>query len=397
MDNLYCTATTKMNSEEIETETDRVCAEFDAEADSAVPLDIEQAANRATLDLLPQKSKQQYDIAYSRFMQWCKSKKVEGKFSETVFLAFFEEKSKVWKSSTMWSNYSMIKASLLIKNNVDISKYHKLLAFLKRQNVGYRPKKSKILTREQIDKFLNEAPDTDYLMMKVAIIFGVFGACRREELCSLKLDEIEELENSLLIHIPDTKTNVQRSFCIPSNYVSYYRKYAALRSPSTPHRRFFVKYVNNKCTIQPVGINTFGKMPADIATYLKLSDPKFFTGHCFRRSSASLLANSGADLTMIKRHGGWRSSTVAEGYIEDSIGNKNKIAGSILPVSKMCDEFPVASAAATSSNSDKQHSELEPSSSSNNTGRNVLRNSLSSQGLCVSNCSNCNVNITIYK
>ncbi|KAK9675114.1 hypothetical protein QE152_g40629 [Popillia japonica] len=60
-----------------------------------VPADIQEAANRATLDLLPSKSRQQYDIAYNRFMEWCKLKKVEGKFS--VFLAFFMEKSKIWK------------------------------------------------------------------------------------------------------------------------------------------------------------------------------------------------------------------------------------------------------------------------------------------------------------
>ncbi|KAK9679571.1 hypothetical protein QE152_g39891 [Popillia japonica] len=47
-----------------------------------VPADIQEAANRATLDLLPSKSRQQYDIAYNRFMEWCKLKKVEGKFSE---------------------------------------------------------------------------------------------------------------------------------------------------------------------------------------------------------------------------------------------------------------------------------------------------------------------------
>ncbi|KAK9685257.1 PIF1-like helicase [Popillia japonica] len=47
-----------------------------------VAADIQEAANRATLDLLPSKSRQQYDIAYNRFMEWCKLKKVEGKFSE---------------------------------------------------------------------------------------------------------------------------------------------------------------------------------------------------------------------------------------------------------------------------------------------------------------------------
>jgi integrase len=163
---------------------------------------------------------------------------VEGKFSENVFLAFFEEKSQVWKSSTLWSNFSMIKASLRIKNDVDIGKYHKLIAFLKRKNVGYRAKKSKVLKREHIDRFLNEAPDAKYLMAKVATIFGLFGGLRREELCKLTVDDIEELEDSLLVRISDTKTNVNRSFCIVGSYVTYCRKYVALRPPNVTHRRF---------------------------------------------------------------------------------------------------------------------------------------------------------------
>lgn len=55
-----------------------------------------------------------------------------------------------------------------------------------------------------------------------------------------------------------------------------------------------------------------------------------YTGHCYRRTSASLLADSGADILTLKRHGGWKSSTVAEGYVEDSITNKIKISKCIL-------------------------------------------------------------------
>jgi integrase len=39
---------------------------------------------------------------------------------------------------------------------------------------------------------LNEAPDAKYLMAKVATIFGLFGGLRREELCKLTVDDIEE-------------------------------------------------------------------------------------------------------------------------------------------------------------------------------------------------------------
>ncbi|KAJ8956968.1 hypothetical protein NQ317_000001 [Molorchus minor] len=93
----------------------------------------------------------------------------------------------------------------------------------------------------------------------------------------------------------------------------------------------FIKYTSHKCTIQPVGINIFGKMPTDIARILKLPNSELYIGHCFRRTSASLLADSGANLCTIKRHGGWKSSSVAEGYLEDSLENKKMIACHILP------------------------------------------------------------------
>ncbi|KAJ8977564.1 hypothetical protein NQ317_005412 [Molorchus minor] len=59
-------------------------------------------------------------------------------------------------------------------------------------------------------------------------------------------------------------------------------------------------------------------IPYKIANFLKLSNPKQYTGHCFRRSSTSILANAGADLLTVKRDGGWNSNAVAEGYIETS-------------------------------------------------------------------------------
>lgn len=49
------------------------------------------------------------------------------------------------------------------------------------------------------------------------------------------------------------------------------------------------------------------------------------TGQCFRHSGATLLANSGANLTIIKGYDEWKSTTVAEGYIKKLLENKNKI------------------------------------------------------------------------
>jgi len=76
-------------------------------------------------------------------------------------------------------------------------------------------------------------------------------------------------------------------------------------------------------------------MPQKIAQFLKLTNPELYTGHCFRRTSATLLIDAGGDITALKRHGGWKSTAVAEGYVDTSIANKmntaHKIASSVIP------------------------------------------------------------------
>jgi hypothetical protein len=48
-----------------------------------------------------------------------------------------------------------------------------VVAFLKRRNERYVPKKAKVLTKEQVEKFILEAPDEKWLFAKVITIFGV--------------------------------------------------------------------------------------------------------------------------------------------------------------------------------------------------------------------------------
>jgi hypothetical protein len=55
-----------------------------------------------------------------------------------------------------------------------------------------------------------------------------------------------------------------------------------------------------------------------IAKFLDLPDPKSYTGHSFRVSSATVLADEGASSITLKRHGRWTSDSVAEGYLRDS-------------------------------------------------------------------------------
>lgn len=225
----------------------------------------------------------------------------------------------------------MLKSTIQINEDKDISQFKKLLAFLKRQNDTYEPKKSKILSMENVQDFLENAPESNYLLMKVVLVFGLSGACRRAELCNLTINDIKDNGSMLVVTLNDTKTKKKRMFAVTSECNGYelYQKYARLRPKNVKHVRFFLYYKNSKCSCQPIGINTFATIPKKIAEFLKLSDPASYTGHCLRRTSATFLADNGGDIQMLKRHGGWSSDTVAEGYVEESIGNKLKTSKKI--------------------------------------------------------------------
>lgn len=132
------------------------------------PPEILEAAKNAESNLLPKKSHSTYELTYQRFMEY-RLKNNIGSFSEHVLMAYFDDLSKKMKSSTLWSIYSMLKSTLNIKHNVDLTKYLKLKAFLKRSADGYVAKKSRTFEKEHVQKFLLEAPDDIYLSTKVSI------------------------------------------------------------------------------------------------------------------------------------------------------------------------------------------------------------------------------------
>lgn len=150
----------------------------------------------------------------------------------------------------------------------------------------------------------------------------------------MTIDTIEDVGSILVVNIPDTKTYCERTFTISNlEYIDIYRRYKSVRPSHTSSNRLFLKYAKGKCVNQHVGVNKMGEIPSLIAKWLGKEMFKSYTGHCFRRTSATLLADAGGDLISIKRHGGWKSSSVAEGYIEDSLMNKVEISNKILDCS----------------------------------------------------------------
>ena len=126
----------------------------------------------------------------------------------------------------------------------------------------------------------------------MVLIFGIAGACWREELWKISLHDIEDLGSKLLVTIPDNKTKKPRSFVVNEMYMEIYRKYCSFRSKNYDNTRIFFKFNNGKAYKQVVGIHQFGKMPQLVAKFLNVPNHVEYTGYCFRRSSATILVDS---------------------------------------------------------------------------------------------------------
>ena len=101
-----------------------------------------------------------------------------------------------------------------------------------------------------------------------------------------------------------------------------------LRPNNCKSDRLFLNYQNKKCTNQPIGENKFSSFPKMIAMFLRLPNPELYTGHAYRRSAASIIADGGRTIEDVQNAGGWDSPTTANGYVDRSFRSK-QIAGGI--------------------------------------------------------------------
>ena len=109
------------------------------------PPEIKEMAEKISSELLPQKSKERYEAQYKAFKKWCELKKIKV-YSENVMVAYFSELVQDNKKS-LWSIYSMLKACILLYDNIEIAKYSKLISYLKRKTETHKPKKKQNIRR----------------------------------------------------------------------------------------------------------------------------------------------------------------------------------------------------------------------------------------------------------
>lgn len=109
----------------------------------------------------------------------------------------------------------MIKSCLKLKENIDVSQFPKSDAFFKHQSFDYKPKQSNVLTADKVTKFMANAPDKEWLLNKVIIVFKVFGACRRDNLSNLRIDDVKDNGSCYKVFLKDGETHYTKE-ALPS-------------------------------------------------------------------------------------------------------------------------------------------------------------------------------------
>ncbi|XP_073963880.1 uncharacterized protein [Choristoneura fumiferana] len=277
----------------------------------------------------PEKSRERYLKTYELFMCWRSSKGYQS-FSEDVFLSYFKELAETKKASTLLNNYSILRSTVSAHHGVHINNYGKLMSYLKVQLEGHTTKKSKLFTAQDVETFLNNAPDDVYLVMKVALVFGIYGACRPYDLVRLRNRDIQKISDQvMLVNVMRNPKVVDRTFVIQDKYIKLVEKYQALRPPRMGNNdRFFVYYRNGKCTRQYIGKNAIAFFAKKIAVFLKLPDAQLYSGHCFRHAAALNLAQPGANPLIVRQSRGWSTNVDEAEYLDESAAMRLRSADS---------------------------------------------------------------------
>ncbi|KAJ8915318.1 hypothetical protein NQ315_014826 [Exocentrus adspersus] len=318
---------------------------------------------------------------YRDFKNWQQKNGLNG-VTEDVLLAYMNQLSARFSPNSLWAKWSMLKSCLEIKESVQIRRFQKVIAFLKRKNERYSPRKAKVLSKEQVERFLLDAPDDLWLLAKIVTISGIFGCCRCDELLSLAMNDVEDMGKYVIVTLRQTKNLTTRRFTITDDGCSFqpctfYRKYVNLRPPRTEHLRFFLTCRHGKCISLNAGHHTIGAVPKQIDKFLGLKEPELYTGR-FRRTGATIVVDAGGDILSLKRAGGWKSSEIAMSYVDDSINNKIEMSKKLFPGKESTNATPLSSASAASTSGDGSIS------------------TISSSKFCITGNNNCTMVFNIY-
>lgn len=171
------------------------------------------------------------------------------------------------------------------------------------------------------------APDWRALRDRALISVGWMAALRASELVALDWSDVVDAENGIELHIRESKTNKTGDaeiIALPllSNRYHLICPVRNLRSicpvPNTQLYKDWPIFTSDIDTAEPTRLSqrSVSRIIERSAELARLEGR--FSSHCLRRGFATFAASKGISELQIMRHGRWKSSAVAAGYVERS-------------------------------------------------------------------------------
>lgn len=191
-------------------------------------------------------------------------------------------------------------------------------------------KKAKALTVEdmkKIDAYYSTVDTLTAQRNNVLLQIGFFGAFRRSELVSIRLDHLTFTKDGVEILIPRSKTDqegkgqvcaipfMKNGLC-PVVILKAWIKEVDLKTgflfpPLSSGGKILT-------TIKPVNIDVLYLAIKAVALACDFPDAERYSGHSLRRGFATEAAKRGASMSAIMKHGRWQDIGTVNGYIEEA-------------------------------------------------------------------------------
>lgn len=313
-----------------------------ADEEDIVPAngDMEVVKGAVLANMAPS-TRSSFDRYSQSFLVFCNQSAVEPNGDALLKWAIFlRAGARRLAVSSIWTAISLVRKFLRFWMDVHVSsdshEWKVIKDYLKAEGRHSHAKQSSIVPKDLLmNYFKNGRQDGEMMVRKLAAGFQYFGGLRREEVAHLTFAHVRRKSYGVEFDVVGSKTDpagTGATFLIPlkggCGLVELFDQYCQLVPRPTKDDRLFVRYDRGHFTPMPVGKNTiadYTKLMADEAG-LTGDQLKQFTSHGVRATTATVLADAGMSLENLMRAGRWRSASVAQRYMRESVVQRQEMA-----------------------------------------------------------------------
>ena len=282
-------------------------------------------------ETIPKNSKELYVKRWLDFMDFMGAP--SRRPNEDDYLQYFDFLHNEKKASSIWSIYSSLNSIHQREFGEKLQVYPRVTQLLKTYNSTYKRKVASVFEGHHIDTFFQMELITAYWVVRKAVVaVAICGGLRCAEVRDIEFSDVIQKENEyeILVVRKKQRGEVKKSkFIVPQPFYLHLATYlSAVRGAlgddvSGPLIKGAPKltFVN-----QAMGKNYLSNIGKDVALVLNLEEPERYTGHCFRRTAATMAADGGATTQQLQKAFGWTSTHTAQRYVDESSAGARSMA-----------------------------------------------------------------------